>query len=608
MKKYTSLLIFLAVAHFVSVGQLRWTGLGGDGQWDNAANWQGNQLPTSSSDVILDNMHYIGSYIVTFPATGTTVRSIAIAPAGTHRIELILPPANTADPGLTLTSADVALRLQNGAVFRNSSGALSGEPILLTGTVWIGNGSRYLHNTPRSHALIVGKLATGAGTENGVFEFDVKGGGPIISFAGKTFGTLELSSLANNGTRVYNVSGSTGTLIRGDLVINDGVSLNLNLKATVTIQGNYLQHGGRFNLGSNANNTLVRIAGHFSQTKGDLTTNTADDHPVIELNGTDLQLVSVAAKGIAGSVTLKVNNPAGIRLQTPVSLPYELQLAAGRISTGASNLLVLEPGCRLQVDSLTAGTFINGPMRKEGLSYTGQFLFPVGKGDTQRWLSLVQATGSYTVEFHKSNPHSRGSYYASPIHHISSIEHWSVAADAVAPQAQVKLSFNDPNSGGVTDLSALRVAWLQGGKWVDAGKTAEGGSAGSNGFVVSAPITDFGSGTQYFTLASTTASFNPLLQEQRPGPATMPSFPRSGLLVPTVTTGQSQLRLDAREGTRCRLQVVNASGRICRQYQVSLERGANILPVDVSSLPAGMYFIQLTGGTDRLAPLRLIKQ
>lgn len=609
MSKSKTLLISLLFAHFMSAGQVRWTGLGGDGRWNNTANWFNNQLPAATSDVILDNTQQTGNYSVTLPNGSVTVRSITLSPTSANTIELILPATNTSNPALTLSSTSNSLILNKGAVFRNSSGAAAGDPLSPAGTVWIGNGGRYIHNTPRSHTLIVSKLSTTTGTESGIFEFDVKGGGPIISFAGRTFGSLVLSARANGTSKAYNASGSTATLIRGDLVINDGVSFNLDLKATVTVKGNYLQNGGRFNLGSNANNTIVKIAGHLTQTKGDITTNTPGDLPTLELNGTHSQQVSTVNNGVAGTVTFKVNNQAGIVLQTALSLPYRLQLTAGRISTSPANLLTLQAASVIQADTLASGNFIDGPLRKEGLLSTSQFLFPVGKGNTQRWLTLMQATGNYTVEFHQSSPYAKSTKYLAPIHHISSIEHWSVTADATnAPQAAIKLSFNDPNSGGVTDLSALRIARLMAGNWIDAGVAGFAGNAGSNGFVVSHPITGLGGTTQYFTLASTSRSFNPLLQEQRIAATGQTPHPFAGIVVPSTTNGPALLRLQASSRLQCQLQVINNMGQVCQQWSLPLNKGVNSVPVNVSGLPAGVYVIRLAGLKNRMEPIRLVKQ
>src|ERR1700712_2728017 len=78
---------------FISVSliaQVKWTGGGGDGEWANAANWVGNQLPATSDDVILDNSVQPGNYTVLLPgaAIAITIKSIVILPAAGNNIQL----------------------------------------------------------------------------------------------------------------------------------------------------------------------------------------------------------------------------------------------------------------------------------------------------------------------------------------------------------------------------------------------------------------------------------------------------------------------------------------------------------------------------------------
>lgn len=610
MQLTNSLLLAMVIhAPLTGITQVRWTGLGGDGQWITPTNWSGNNIPASVDDVILDNSFASANYTVSLPAGSitVTVKSLTITPASGHTIEAILPLTNTAMPGLRLTSAGTALRINSGGIFRNASGATSGStPIDIAGVLWIANNGRYIHNTPRSHVNVVNSLSGGAGTETGIFEFDIKGGGPLISFAGKTFGTLVLSAAAAGGTKTYNANGSTPVLIRGDLLINDGVNFNLDLDDTILIRGNYEQRGGIFNLGSGPNNTVVQIGKHLLQSKGTITEND-NGLPLIEMNGPAIQQVSVAGD-LTNSVALKINNAAGIVLQTPLSLPYQLELTAGQVSTSSTNLLTLQAACTVKADTLTSASFINGPLKKEGLMAQDQFLFPVGKGNVQRWLSLTHVTGNYTVEFFRVSPKLMSSTFHSNLHHISAIEHWTITADlSPVPQTAVKLSFNDPNSGGVTDLSSLRVAQLAGGIWTDAGNTGCLGSPGSNGFVTSQSLSSFGA-TDYFTLASTTGSFNPLLVNPRTRPVAERVVMLSGLCAPSITSGSTQLLLTTRKKTAAQVKITDAMGRTIKTIPLWLAKGSHSIPVDATSFPAGMYTISVSAPQHRMQPVRFIKQ
>ncbi len=600
------LLLFFIIAYLNTRAQIRWDGQGGDGQWATPANWSGNVVPGPDNDVLLDNSFLTGSYTVTLPGgnTNVTIRSLTITPTTGNNIIVVLPTVNTAAPGFTLTSSGTGLTINSGGVFWNASGAGSGTPVNIAGVVWIGNGGRYIHNTPRSHVGIVAALATAPGTATGIFEFDIPNGGPLLSFSGRTFGTLVLSATAAGGTKTYNANGSTRTTIRGDFIIGDGVSFNLDLDNTLIVQGNYEQHGGTLNLNSDNYNTVVQIGNHFIQTKGIITENNTR-FPVIEMNGTSRQLITTTGSN-NNSLTFKVNNTAGIALQTPLSLPYKLELVNGQVITTANNLLTLQAGCTISADTLSSASFINGPVKKEGLMATNQFLFPVGKGNAHRWLSLVNATGNYTVEFFRSSPRLMSSTYHAGIHHISSIEHWAVAADASpAPQAQVKLSFNDPNSGGVTDLSALRVVQLNGSTWANAGNAGCMGTPGSNGFVVSNLVQSFGPTNSYFTLASTTSSFNPLLLEQRP--LTNHMLTITGIVAPAITTADTRLVLITKKKIPITLMVTNMAGRVVATIPVYLQRGNNTVFIPAANLPAGTYIITASGLERTMLPLRFVK-
>ncbi len=388
------------------IAQLRWNGLGGDAQWTNPGNWVGNKVPAPGDDVILDNTFLPGSYTVNLPPGNSTVtiRSLTISPAASQVIEVNLPATNIATPGFNANNPGIALKILRGGIFRNSSGALSGDAIQIAGALFIANEGRYIHHTPRSHVQLVTNLSQSPGTETGIFEFNIKGSGALISFAGKTFGTLVLAASAAGGAKTYNARGASPVLIRGDLIIEDGVSFNLDLDDTILVRGNYEQRGGIVNLGSGPNNTVLQIAGHLTQTNGSITERD-NGLPIIELNGANCQQLTLA-NGIFNSIALKINNPAGILLQTPVSLPYHLELSQGAVTTSATRLLTLQAACTVATDTLTGNSFINGPLKKEGLSAVGQFLFPVGKGNYLRWLCLTHVSGNYQVEFFAPIPGS----------------------------------------------------------------------------------------------------------------------------------------------------------------------------------------------------------
>ena len=493
-----------------TIAQVKWDGEAGDGQWTSAANWNNNTIPAITDDVLLDNSIVSGNYIVSLPgfASAISVKTVAITPAAGNNIQLILPLLNTAVPAFTVTGPGYGVTIDNGGIFINASGAIGAAAIVVNDSFRINNGGTYIHNTRSAHAAMVTVLSASPGTETGVFKFDVPGGGYTIASTGRTYGTLVLSAAASGGNQVYASSAASPLMINGDLLIETGVTFNLDLTAPTTVKGSYKQDGGVFNLASQPNNNTVFIGGDLIQTAGSIT-ETSAGLPAIELNGKTPQSIRIGGT-ITGSVNFRVNNSAGVSLLADLSLPYNLSLVNGIVHSNTF-LTILKTGCGMDADSINNNSFINGALRKEGLSAAGHFLFPVGSDHTQRWIALKEVTGNYTVEFFKKNPSSLATAVGSGIHHTSSIEYWSVLADASpVPATRVELSFDNVNSGGVTDMTALRVSQLFAGNWIDAGNTATTGTPGSAGSVVSKAVSMFTAGSTYFTLASSDAFLNPL--------------------------------------------------------------------------------------------------
>jgi hypothetical protein len=124
-----------------------------------------------------------------------------------------------------------------------------------------------------------------------------------------------------------------------------------------------------------------------------------------------------------------------------------------------------------------------------------------------RWLELKEVSGDFTIEFFKANPYNLSSTM-SGIDHVSTIEYWTVESTGPA-SAKVELSFDNVNSGGVTDMTSLRVAQLI-VSWTNRGNTATTGSAGSAGSVTSNLISSFDINSRNFTLGSMVPNENPL--------------------------------------------------------------------------------------------------
>jgi hypothetical protein len=493
-----------------------WTGLANDGLWSSATNWSGNSLPLNTDDILLDNSTISGNYIVTLPNTAVTIKTVTINPSGINAIQLILPSSNTVAPAFTATGPRYGLVINNGGIFKNSSGAANMLPVAISDSIKINNGGRFIQNTQRSHAANVTVLSKAPGTEKGIFEFDVPGTQSYsISFSGRTYGTVVFSSAAAGGSRNYFCTGTNTVTINGDLQINAGVNFNMQIggaNGNIIVNGDYIQNGGIFNLASAAgNSTIVSIKGNLSQSASAQITETNSGTRVIELNGSVSQNISLAGT-ISDNTIFRINNTAGTILSAPLKLPYNLNLLQGKITTTSANLLTMLAGSTISVDSTIVNTsYVDGPLRKEGLSSSSYSLFPVGKNGSMHWLELKNATGNFTVEFINSNPRDLSTTYASGIDHVGTNYYWNIDAD-VSPvaSANVELSFSDATNIGVTDMATLRVAQLTGSTWTNRNNTITTGSAGAAGSVVSENINAFNSAAKNFALASSVSNENPL--------------------------------------------------------------------------------------------------
>jgi hypothetical protein len=501
--------IMLPVAVFPEVRT--WTGNGGDERWSNPLNWNGGSLPAISDEVILDNTAVPGTYRVILPDQAVTILALTISPSPGNQIELLLPSSNVQPDALVVTGPGYGILLNEGAVFRNSSGIASGESLHVADSIRISNGARYIHNTRASHAgSILSVLSTAPGTENGIFEFDVPRASYTISASNRVYGSLLLSSAAYGSVVNYTCSGSNPLHVRGDLRIGVRVNLSVNLSGAagnIQVDGDFIQEGGVLNLASGTgNSTVLRIRGNISQSPEAVISASSTADPALELNGSRVQQIAVGGS-ITGSIVFRVNDPAGCELLLSLRLPYLLELEQGRVASAAGRELILEAACGVRVDSTqVAGPYVDGPLRKEGLEEGSDFLFPVGKNGYLRWLELKQAGGSFTVEYLNENPAALGGSMGSGIDHISGMEYWRLTAAGPAT-ALVELSHASPQSGAITDPAFLHVAGLSAGEWFDAGQTALTGDM-AYGSVVSRPLSDFSGGV--FTLASTAPRENPL--------------------------------------------------------------------------------------------------
>lgn len=238
----TMTVLFFAIS---ADAQKFWDGGAGTQEWSDAANWQPDGVPLASDDVVLSHQWLSGDYTVKLPtgASSVSIQTLLIDPSQ-GKIVLELPTTNTANPGLSLSGASTALIIRSGGIFINASGASAGGGLLLAGSLSIYNGGKYIHRTARSNAAIIDKLVQSAGTEKGIFEFDVPGtAGYTVSLTGNTFGSLSFRAVTAGAVKSYSGSGSGTLTIRGDLLVDSNTQVTSTLTADLVLAGNLTVHG-----------------------------------------------------------------------------------------------------------------------------------------------------------------------------------------------------------------------------------------------------------------------------------------------------------------------------------------------------------------------------
>ncbi|MBZ5857243.1 T9SS type A sorting domain-containing protein [Flavihumibacter profundi] len=517
-------LVLLCLLSLEAGAEIRWTGVTGNGLWADPGNWENGILPGNADDVILDNSLLAADYTVRLPDFAVTVRSLQVVPGPFNAIIAELPITNLvssasgslAERALTTTGNGYSLIIGRGAVFINASGSSSGYSLRLNDSLRVDNGGTYIHRTRTGHAELVQFLSRKTGTENGVFRFENTDAASIVSLSGRVYGSLQLSAAATaNGTTTYSASGTNPVIIRGDLALEQGVSFAINLDDTIMVSGNLVMNNAVFNMASGNRSSVLQLAGDWLQTGGAIAeTNLQQKTGTILLQGSALQKIQCTG-GVTDSIIVVLKNKAGAILQNPLSLPYILKLDEGILTTSTTQLLTIGARGVVKADSSILSSYINGPIKKIGLA-NSYFLFPVGRNGSLRWLSLQNASGDITAEYHPGSAYAIGNTLDPALDHISKLEYWSLLGES-ATVAHVGLSFNNELSGGVSDLASLRVAAWSGGQWNDAGNQATTGAASGDGSVVSILLNGVGVSGKFFTLASSSSLTNvlPVLMEMQ---------------------------------------------------------------------------------------------
>jgi hypothetical protein len=214
-----------------------------------------------------------------------------------------------------------------------------------------------------------------------------------------------------------------------------------------------------------------------------------------------------------------------ITLNDPIEITNNINLTSGKIKSTATNLLTL--AIMATATNFSNSSFVEGPVSKKFSQTEGPFTFPLGAGATIATIAinamnpLQLQNRQYTADY---TPSSANSLYNltlkdASLDHLSAKEYWNInKVGSFTDATFVTPSWDVARSGGISDLTKLRVARWNGSTWKDEGNSATTGTNTAGTVKTATGINTFSP----FTLASTTTAntFTP----QNPLPLNLISF------------------------------------------------------------------------------------
>lgn len=336
------------------------------------------------------------------------------------------------------------------------------------------------------------------------------------------YGDMRILNTNNTNIGLGATTGSAPVnfTVQGDFELSPNANVTLggnshSYNYNMQVNGSFIQTGGSFYLRNNTGTGLtlantLSVAGNITQTAGtfgclNTSVSTSIDLFVLELNGSANQTVAFSSNTIdnaTNQVTLRVNNPNGATLTTPLSVGKISWSSAnqGILTTTSTNVLTInntDISDTRVVNSPSNTGYINGPVRRKTATNTA-VSFPTGKGGVLRACEIIPTAttlSEYESEYF-GTAHSTPTVQA-PLTGISNQEYWNIGKLS-GSDAVVRLTLAGAVPGaGPTDT--LVVAHYNGTVWTDASGTELTPGNTSTGSVESAVLTTFSPFTFGFT-------------------------------------------------------------------------------------------------------------
>lgn len=380
--------------------------------------------------------------------------------------------------GTVLGSNNIILQrlTQNGSVLAQNI-ALSGTAMLLLGNSNTGDGCTF----SALATFRASEVRLRYNTFHGVSSFTQTGsGGNNSAMGGNTFNAA--ATFNNVGTRQMRLGIDAADDFNSDAYfIRTGGAIDPTLIYNSTFAGNISTTGSTSAITFGASGGRV----------------TMDGGAVKQLN---------ADVGFPPVINRLTMNGGSLTLNTPVTIPTDLNLTTGVIYTTSTNLLTLNAGSSLS-GTPSNTSHIDGPVRKTGNT---SFTFPTGDNGIYRGIGISAPTNAahyFTAEFFRSSHPNATGPVASSIVSVTSCEYWNLAQSPGGSSVSVTISWVTADCTPppyINDPAGLVVARWNNTSWQNEGGIPAGNAA--TGSVTStAAVTSFGA----FALASTVLS-NPL--------------------------------------------------------------------------------------------------
>jgi hypothetical protein len=234
--------------HIIAFGKgaadVKWDNGGLNGQWTTAANWDGDEVPSSGDDVVLDNSIVGGNYIVTLSgATAQEISTLIIGEGGINTIALSITNTNAAPLTINGSSGTPLQIFSDGVLTIN--GTAGGISMSGGGNISFAASSTY-------------NLTTGTGiATSGTHTFNATS---TTNIASPTSGALKAATYG-----VLNISNASGTLAVTGSVSSQNFSMSGN--GHVTINGGLAVTGS---LNKSAGTGQLLVDGGTLSTTGSL--------------------------------------------------------------------------------------------------------------------------------------------------------------------------------------------------------------------------------------------------------------------------------------------------------------------------------------------------